>query len=680
MIGIVYILLSILFGGVLFNILIKNLKQPAAETGLPAFMTELPAWYLTGTLCVTWMVYLFAYLFRNTDEPLLFGNAVALFFVIALLAAYYFFGKGKETLGNVKSKVVTFFFGKKAEEEQAYGPILYTLLCLAFTGFLMFLTLKVIDNSIYVGYSVFSDFAPHLGMIRSFSVSNNFPTQYSHFAGEDVRYHFMFQFMVGNLEYLGLRLDFAFNLPSIFGMVSLYMLLFVFVVRLTKSRLCGYLTAFLFTFRSSFTLFRYMAEQWKGDVWNALKTNTEFLGYTQNENWGLWNLNVYCNQRHLAFAMALLVLALLLFLPYVEQMGEKLKQIKQKEDASLRVNQIKTLLFTKTAFGVYDIKFAVFMGIILGAMAFWNGSVLVATLAMLFFMAAVSEYRLDYLITAVLALVLYFCQSALFVDGSVVSPAYFFGFLADNKTFWGVLLYIVELTGIVLFVALVGAALVKGVKRYLFFVFLVPFVLAFTLALTVDVTVNHKWIMMSLMLVSMFAAIPLAELLKSRDWLKRLIAVLLLIVLTATGVYDLSTVVKRNENHLIFSYDDPVTNWIAENATCDDMFLTPWYSLNNVVMGGAMLYYGWPYYAWSAGYDTYAREYKVREMYEASSVEELDALVKENNIRYIVVDYECRTSAEYIVREDIIETAYETVLEHDTGEWMVRIFDTTKKK
>ena len=680
MIGILYILLCILCGGVLCNILIKKLKQPIVETGLPAFMTELPAWYLTGTLCVTWMVYLFAYMFRNTKEPLLFGNAFAMFVAVAFIAAHYFFGKGKETLCDVKGKVRTFFFGKKEEEEQAYGPILYTLICLAFTGFLMFLTLKVIDNSIYVGYSVFSDFAPHLGMIRSFSVSNNFPTQYSHFAGEDVRYHFMFQFMVGNLEYLGLRLDFAFNLPSIFGMVSLYMLLFVFVVRLTKSRLCGYLTAFLFTFRSSFTLFRYMAEQWKGDVWNALKTNTEFLGYTQNENWGLWNLNVYCNQRHLAFAMALLVLALLLFLPYVEQMGEKLKQIKQKEDASLRVNQIKTLFFTKTAFGVYDIKFAVFMGIILGAMAFWNGSVLVATLAMLFFMAAVSEYRLDYLITAVLALVLYFCQSALFVDGSVVSPAYFFGFLADNKTFWGVLLYIVELTGIVLFVALVGAALVKGVKRYLFFVFLVPFVLAFTLALTVDVTVNHKWIMMSLMLVSMFAAIPLAELLKSRDWLKRLIAVLLLIVLTATGVYDLSTVVKRNENHLIFSYDDPVTNWIAENATCDDMFLTPWYSLNNVVMGGAMLYYGWPYYAWSAGYDTYAREYKVREMYEASSVEELDALVKENNIRYIVVDYECRTSAEYIVREDIIETAYETVLEHDTGEWMVRIFDTTKKK
>ena len=537
MIGIVYILLCIACGGVLCNLLFKNLKHPTAETGLPAFMTELPAWYLTGTVFVTWMVYLFAYLFRKAEEPLLFGNAAALFIVAGILAAFCFFGQGREKLCNIKSGVRSFFFGKTGEEG-AHGPILYTLTAVAFTGFLMFLTFKVIDNSIYVGYSVFSDFAPHLGMIRSFSVSNNFPTQYSHFAGEDIRYHFMFQFMVGNLEYLGLRLDLAFNLPSIFGMTALYMLLFVFVVRLTKSRLCAYLTAFLFTFRSSFTVFRYMAEQWKGDVWNALKQNTEFLGYTQNENWGLWNLNVYCNQRHLAFAMALMVLALLLFLPYAEQMGEKLINVKKNSGTGFacRMAQVKTLFFTKTAFGVSDIKFAVGMGLLLGAIAFWNGSVLVATLSMLFFMAAVSEYRLDYLVTAVITLVLYFCQSALVVEGSVVSPAYYFGFLADNKTFWGVLVYIAELTGIVLFVALVGAALVSGVKRYLFFVFMVPFILAFTLALTVDVTVNHKWIMMSLMLLSVFAAIVLTALLKSRDWLKRAVAVVLLVVLTATGI------------------------------------------------------------------------------------------------------------------------------------------------
>ncbi len=676
MLGIVYIILCTLCGSALCGLLFKNLKQPAKEAGLPGFLVELPAWYLTGTLTVTWLVYLTAYLFQKTEQPLLFGNLIVLILVVAFLFAVAFLGKGPEKLKTAVKERKGFFFG---EGRTDFGPMLYVCIAILFTAFLMFLTFKVVDNSIYVGYSVFSDFAPHLGMIRSFSVSDNFPTQYAHFAGEDIRYHFMFQFMVGNLEYLGLRIDFAFNLPSMFGMIAVYMLLFVLVVRITKSRLCGYLTALLFTFRSSFTLFRYMAEQQKGNVLNSLLTNTEFLGYTQNENWGLWNLNVYCNQRHLTFALAMLCLAVLLFFPYVEKMGQRLLAVKEvnKKKLTCYTEQVKNLFFTKTAFGVLDVKFAVGMGVFLGALAFWNGSVLVATLAMLFFMAAVSEYRLDYLIAAVIALCLYFCQSALFVEGSVVSPAYYFGFLAENKTMWGVLVFIVELTGIVLFLAVAGATMVKGTKRYMLLVFLVPFVLAFTLALTGDITVNHKWIMMSLMLVSLFAAIVLTKLFQSGDWLKRVVALVLLVILTATGVYDLTTVVTRNKNYLIFSYDDPVTNWIADNATTEDIFLTPYYSLNNVVMGGAMLYYGWPYYAWSAGYDTFTRDMEVRRMYEASSVEELDELIKENNIRYIIVDHDCRTSSEYFVREDVIEAAYETVFEHDTGDWMVRIFDTT---
>ena len=678
MLGIVYILLCTLCGSALCGLLFKNLKQPAKVAGLPAFLVELPAWYLTGTLFVTWLVYLISYVFQNTEKPLLFGNLFTLVIVLAFLAAVIFFKKEKPA--GIKTSVRKFFLGEKGQEEDAYGPLLFVFAAVLFTGFLMFLTFHVSGDKIRVGYSVFSDFAPHLGMIRSFSASNNFPTQYAHFAGEDIRYHFMFQFMVGNLEYLGLRLDFAFNLPSMFGMIATYMLLFVLAVRLTRSRLCAYLAAFLFTFRSSFTVFRYMAEQGKGNVINALLTNTEFLGYTQNENWGLWNLNVYCNQRHLAFALAMLVLAILLFFPYVEQMGTKLLAVREKKALQYRAEQLKTLFFTKTAFGVLDIKFAVGMGVFLGALAFWNGSALVATLAMLFFMAAVSDYRLDYLITAVFVLVLYFCQSTLFVEGSVVSPAYFFGFLAENKTMWGVLVFIVELTGIVLFIAITGAMQVKGTRRYMLLVFLVPFVLAFTLALTGDITVNHKWIMMSLMLVSMFAAIVLKNLLESGDWLKRVVAILLLFVLTATGMYDLTTVIKRNENYLEFSYDDPVTNWIMENATCEDMFLTPYYSLNRVVMGGAMLYYGWPYYAWSAGYDTNTRDREVKKMYQASSPEELDALITEHNIRYIIVDHDCRTSSEYFVREDVIEMTYETVFEHDADMWMVRIFDTTKKK
>lgn len=671
MLGILYILICICFGVVFSRFFFSKLEKISNVSKLPQYMVKLPVWYLTGTLVVTWMVYLISYLCKEAKQPLFYGNIISMIIVLLLIGVAIIKENKRKKIIFQKELLGQFF----VKESKDYLVIAFTWIVIAFISFLMFLTFYVKGEKIHVGYSVFSDFAPHLGMIRSFSKSNNFPTQYAHFAGEDIRYHFMFQFMVANLEYLGLRLDFAFNLPSIFGMVCVYLLLFVLVVRMTKSRLCAGLTTLLFTFRSSFTVFRYMAEQRKGNVITALKENTEFLGYTQNENWGLWNLNVYCNQRHLAFSLALLVFAILIFYPYVERMANNLLRAKQKKR-----NLFTVMFFSPTAFGIRDIKMAVAMGLVLGGIAFWNGAVLVATLAMLFFMAAVSDDRFDYLITALIALLLYFMQSSLFVDGSVVSPSYFFGFLAENKTMWGVILFIIELTGCVLVVALIGAMLLQGVKRYMLFVFFVPFILAFTLSLTVDITVNHKWIMMSLMLISIFASVVLTKLLKSKDWLKQMIAIVLVVVLTATGVYDFTTIVKRNQNHLIFSYDDPVTNWVIENADCEDIFLTPYYSLNNVVMGGAMLYYGWPYYAWSAGYNTDERAVNVRTMYEADSVEQLKKLIEEYGIRYIIVDYECRTSSEYMVREDIIETAYDVVFEHDTGDWQVRIFDTQKHK
>ena len=160
-------------------------------------------------------------------------------------------------------------------------------------------------------------------MIRSFSGGTNFPTSYSHFAGEDIKYHFMFQFLVGNLEFLGMRLDFAFNIPSLLGMVSTFLLLYVFAVKLTGKRPVGYLAGIFFAFRSSFGVFRYLAERPRGKgVWEAFTEHSEFIGYTPNEDWGLWNLNVYCNQRHLAFSLGVLLLVLILFTPYLYAMGK----------------------------------------------------------------------------------------------------------------------------------------------------------------------------------------------------------------------------------------------------------------------------------------------------------------------------------------------------------------------
>ena len=151
MIGILYILLCVALGRVLCGFFFKNLKKPALEAGLPAFLVQLPAWYLTGTLTMTWLVYLIAYLFQKAEEPLFYGNLIAGLLVGVLLALAVIFGKRTGKSGGDSGKIKDFFLGESPEK--GIGPVLYSLIAVGFTAFLMFLTFKVVDGSIYVGYS-----------------------------------------------------------------------------------------------------------------------------------------------------------------------------------------------------------------------------------------------------------------------------------------------------------------------------------------------------------------------------------------------------------------------------------------------------------------------------------------------------------------------------------------------
>lgn len=702
MIGFLYLAIAGLFGYGICEFFFPGLRLTGEKTfdgkelKLSRYLIAVPAWGVAGLIPLTWATYLLAYVLKvsgGQEYPLGMANAVVMpvFGLLGVLLSFLSYHKEK---GNEQKLTVA--------TKLTIGEIVFLCATAALVIRMMFLTFFVSKGTLYVGLSVFSDFAPHLGMIRSFSYGNNFPTSYSHFAGEDIRYHFLFQFLVGNLEFLGMRLDFAFNIPSIFGMLSTCVLLYALAARLTGKRVIGYLTTLFFLFRSSPSFFRYLATLPKGGVIKGLNEQTEFISFTQNEGWGFWNLNVYCNQRHLALALAAMLLALHFFLPYLYAMGDKLKKLGIKQESRESENgpekiknaisrfpvYVKELFFSKGAFLTLHPLQALLLGVLLGGLAFFNGSVLIATCAMLFFMAAFSDRRLDYLITAVVALALSLLESRLFVEGAVVSPKYYFGFLADNKTFFGAVDYMVQLWGILL-VFLAGYLLLgTGIKRYLVFVFSVPLLLAFTLSLTVDIGVNHKFVIMAEMLLSVFPAIVIAKLmerdcgfLSGRLWMRRVAAAVLIVLLTITGIFEYVIVERRNqkENNLTFRMDDPVTLWLKENADSDDIILSSWYHLHRVVLGGGMLYYGWPYYAWSAGYDTQYRERMVASMFSASSPERLSKLISENNIRYIIVDRDARENDSYLVREDVISATYEAVYTEGENEWKFTIYDTTKR-
>ena len=266
------------------------------------------------------------------------------------------------------------------------------------------------------------------------------------------------------------------------------------------------------------------------------------------------------------------------------------------------------------------------------------------------------------------------------MEGLAVGGAKFqFGFIAENTTLFGTLDYIARLTGILFLVLFAAFAVVRGVRRWVLVAFSAPFVFSFFVSLTVDVTVNHKYIMVSIMLMNIFAAILIVKLFAMKNIAMRILCVGLVVLMTITGYYDYRTVIKRNHPNynLKFSMEDPLVDWIDENTTSQDVFLTPHYALSRAVMGGAMLFEGHGYYPMTAGYDTNKRYALTKERYEADSVRELQGLIEENGIDYIIVDIDARQSLDYELNEAVFDAAYEKVYVEGDGEWMLSIYDTS---
>ena len=121
--------------------------------------------------------------------------------------------------------------------------------------------------------------------------------------------------------------------------------------------------------------------------------------------------------------------------------------------------------------------------------------------------------------------------------------------------------------------------------------------------------------------------------------------------------------------------ESSLTDWLSANLKKNDLLLTPEYTMNEVTMSGAMLYCGWPYYAWSAGYDTGYRAGQAVLMYTTDDPEVLKAAVKQEKITYILFEEDMEFEQQEC-REETIAAAYEKVYETQDGR--IRIYKTTE--
>ena len=71
--------------------------------------------------------------------------------------------------------------------------------------------------------------------------------------------------------------------------------------------------------------------------------------------------------------------------------------------------------------------------LLIGMTSFWNGAAVIGGLLILMGFAVCSDGKLDYLITAVTAVVFSVLQTRLFMKGSSVEAAFQWGFIAEDK-------------------------------------------------------------------------------------------------------------------------------------------------------------------------------------------------------------------------------------------------------
>lgn len=603
--------------------------------------------------------------------PLLF----ALYIMLRLL--WYSFLGGMLRLSNFKGKF------RRPEMGDLFLPLML-LLAFLWGAFLVWPTFFLKDGTAFAGVTVFSDLAPHTALVRSFGVGANIPANYPHFGNAGMRYHFFFYFTAGMLNRLGLPLDWALNLPSMLGTAAFMQALGYAAVRLSGRLAAWPLTFLLFAFRSSFSGFVLLGEKLRaglslGGALAELRAAMSYAGPLQHDDWGLYNLNVYANQRHLLWGLALLLWLVLLFLPALEA-PVPLRQFFRREAWRKSASSPSFLYLFLLCF----------------PLAFWHGSAAIALLLILGCAALFSrdKERLLFLgvtVTAGAFFWMYFLRApapeaaAAVSSAAASSPLFHWGHILEDRSAGGVLLFLLTLWGPgFVFMCLAPFLQKSKAGRILSSACFLPSLFALCFSLTPDVTVNHKFFMMTQLLLLPFTADLLLRLSKAGRLcpLRRAAAAVLVLLLTFTGLTDFWAYRNQSKLRVAASMNSAFTDWLYEHTEPDLVNITPPWSYHSYFLTGRQSFYGHSYYAASAGYPCERRLDELKQFLAAAPgpqcEKQLRAFVKKNQLAWLLIDDSWRHDADFFINEKVLASVFPEAARFPDADGLT-IYDLSEK-
>ncbi len=643
---------------------------------------RLAAAVITGLLVSSWFTYLVGLLFARATQPLFWANA--LFFVVGTTVLCWSLWERKvrrfgQTNGRHSRPTDLYLIRPKGSRVADWALIAgYVVL----VSWMMFASFSVKGGKLHISNPEYSDFGPNTAIMQSFAVGHNFPTEYPHFSGDRIRYHFLFYFQAGNLEFLGLDPAWSLNLLSIITLVAMLILVMALGEALFDSRAVGRVGSVLFFFFGSLSYVPFLHKQ--GSVHGAIQAILhlrEFLPTIfpyRGEAWGTWSQVTFLNQRHFASAIGIL-LVVLTFLAiqyrafYAKRAaaapsgktltpepsappegGPETLSGNPAPPASLPVStsaepagpvseprQLPVFIAQTVRSTVPGF---IFSGVLLGLLPMWNSAVFIAALAVLAVLFVLCPLRVQMVALAIAAGLIALPQTLYLSTGpgrAVMPKLIHWGYMVEQPTAANVVKYLGFTFGFKWLLIALALILATSLQRRIFVAVSSLILVAFSFQFTIEVLANQKFLHMWMIIINLFVAYGLWRMwhfkLGPTALPGRLAAIALVAVILPGGVIDFFPIHNTGWSEVTYR-NDPLIEWLMKETTPRDIFLTDRFVTHPILMAGRRVFHGWPYYGWSAGYDASKRDKVYLDLFESKDPWKVFRLLKENGISYVAFD------------------------------------------
>src|SRR5438128_4586613 len=506
---------------------------------------------LVGLLISTWFTYLAGLAFAWTARPLLWANLLFFLAVLALLS----WPKWKHRI--VKAAPDAAHRSQTAETyvPRPNGSGIADWLVIAgyvvLVSWMMFASFNSGDGKFKISNAEYSDFGPNTALMQSFAVGHNFPTEYPHFSGDRIRYHFLFYFQAGNLEFLGLDPAWSLNLLSITTLVAMLILAMVLGEVVFNSRAVGRLGSLLFFFFGSLSYVPFLQKQASvRAAIQAIRQQREYLPSIfpyRGELWGTWSQVTFLNQRHFASAIGILLLVVVFLVMRYRTLPAKQTKTHPSPDTVTpeatilpetlpdtvpnRAGRLENLVESKNEMPYVSapteakqpavvttetfratLPSFIFSGVLLGLLPMWNSAVFIAATAVLGVLFLLFPLRRQMLVLAVTAGLIALPQMLYLSTGSgraQMPRLLHWGYMVDQPTAENVAKYLGFIFGFKWLLIALALIFASWFQRRLFLAVLRLLGVGFCFQFTIEVFANQKFLHIWVIIANLFVAFAL---------------------------------------------------------------------------------------------------------------------------------------------------------------------------